>query len=159
MRVWTILTLAAAVAFAESSTNSSGDYAMDLGQVYGAIRATKMLEEVCTKDFPATREGNQRAYEQWRRQYLPFAQEIERHFSAMALREAKDDSKQHMAVLAKIEKGFDGYKDGLRKQMASEGPDIYRKQCEGYPTYLRSPRMNLESYYGEQVATIRRGPK
>jgi hypothetical protein len=132
---------------------------MDLGQVYGSIRATKMIVEICSKDFPSTAATNQRAYQEWRKQYLPFIQEMERHYSAMLYRESKNDPQEHLANLAKSEKAFDGYRSGLKKQIQSEGQDSYKKICEGYPLYLKSPRMNLEAYYAEQVATVRTGPK
>jgi hypothetical protein len=154
-----ILMIATGASFAQTSTTSSGDYTRDLGQVYGGIRRAKMMEEICSKEFSATHESNRRAYEEWRKRYLSFAQEMERHYSAMTLREANNDPGQHKAVQDRFERGFDGYRDGLKQRLAADGLASFRKKCEGYPAYLRSPRMNLEAYYSEQVATIRRGPK
>ncbi len=118
-----------------------------------------MLEEVCSKDFPKTREPTQRAYQQWRKQYLPFIEEMEKHFSAAALPDGKNDPKQQAAILTTMEKSFDGQRDRLRQQLVSQGPDALRKTCETYPLFLQSPRMNLQSYFAEQVVTVRRGPK
>ena len=39
-------------AWGEQSTDSTGDYAMDLGQVYGAAQAVKFMKEICNESFP-----------------------------------------------------------------------------------------------------------
>src|SRR6478672_12504994 len=143
-------------AFAQS-TNSSGDYAMDLGQVQGGTRGAKFLGEICSDAFPEQALANATAYKQWREKYLPFLQEVDRHFSALAYREANGDPQKHVQFLADSEKSFDGYRDALRSQLMADGEKAFKSQCELFPTYLDSERMNLEKYYAEQVATMRAG--
>lgn len=142
----------------ERSVTSSGDYAMDLGQVYGAIRSAKFMGDICTESFPEQRQSNAAAFAQWRTRYLPFLQEMEKHFSAMAWRESGGDPQKHVKFLADAEKSFDGYRAALKSQMTSDGPDAFASQCKAYPTYLASDRMDLEQYYAEQVAVVRKGP-
>ncbi len=142
----------------DQSVTSSGDYAMDLGQVYGAIRSAKFMGEICSESFPDQRQSNAAAFAQWRKRYLPFMQEMEKHFSAMAWRESGGDPQKHVQFLADAESSFNGYRMALKSQMTSDGPDAFAGQCELYPTYLASDRMDLEHYYAEQVAVIRKGP-
>jgi hypothetical protein len=142
----------------EHSITSSGDYAMDLGQVYGAIRSAKFMGEICSESFPDQSQSNARAFSQWRARYLPFMQEMEKHFSVMAWRESGGDPQKHVDFLADAEKSFDGYRAALKSQMTADGPDTFANQCKLYPTYLDSDRMDLERYYAEQVAVIRKGP-
>lgn len=149
--------LLATVALADQSTDSTGDYAMDLGQIYGGVRAVKYMEDICSEAFPATTKTNEVAYKQWRERFLPFLQEVEKHWGAMAWKEAKGDPQRHTEVLTKLEKSFEGYKKGLKSQMASDGQDAFRKQCELYPQYLRTDQTNLEYFYAEQVNTMRKG--
>jgi hypothetical protein len=142
----------------EQSITSSGDYAMDLGQVYGAIRSAKFIGEICSESFSDQRQSNAAAFAQWRTRYLPFMQEMEKHFSAMAWRESGGDPQKHVTFLADAESSFDGYRLALKSQMTADGPDAFASQCKLYPTYLASDRMDLERYYSEQVAVIRKGP-
>lgn len=153
------LVLAAATSFAQRSTSATGDYMMDLGQVHGAIRSVRMMEEICSSEYPQTSDANRLGYEEWRTRYLSLIQETERHYSEMALREANGDRKRQLADLDRLEKGFEGHREAFKRQLAAGGADSFRKKCEGFVGYLRSPRMNLEVYYAEQVATIRKGPK
>lgn len=141
----------------ERSVTSSGDYAMDLGQVYGAIRGAKFMGEICSDSFPEQRQSNAAAFARWRTRFLPFMQEMEKHFSALAWRESGGDPQKHVKFLADAEKTFDGYRIALESQMTADGPDVFAEQCKLYPAYLASDRMNLESYYAEQVAVIRKG--
>ncbi|MBE0576381.1 MAG: hypothetical protein IH613_10870 [Desulfuromonadales bacterium] len=149
--------LLATLALADQSTDSTGDYAMDLGQIYGGVLAVKDMEDICSEAFPATENANEVAYEKWRKRFLPFLQEVEKHLSEMAWREAKGDSQRHTEFLNKMEQSFEGYKNGLRNQMVSDGQNAFRKQCELYPQYLKTDRTNLENFYAEQVNTMRRG--
>ncbi len=142
----------------EHSITSSGDYAMDLGQVYGAIRSAKFMGEICSESFPDQSQSNPAAFAEWRTRYLPFMQEIEKHFSVMAWRESGGEPQKHVKFLADAENSFDGYRVALKAQMAKDGPDAFASQCKLYPTYLASDRMDLEHYYAEQVAVIRKGP-
>ena len=142
----------------EHSTSSSGDYAMDLGQVYGAIRSAKFMGEICSDSFPDQIQPNAAAFKQWRARYLPFMQEIEKHFSAMAWRESGGDPQKHVKFLADAEASFDGYRAALKSQMTADGSEAFACQCKLYPAYLATDRMNLEHYYAEQVTVIRSGP-
>jgi len=154
-----ILTLATTSAFGEQSTGSTGNYEMDLGQVYGAIKAVKAMEEICGNAYPEYIKKNEVAYQEWRAKYKPFLQEMERHFTAYAWREAGGDTQRHMEVLRKLDDGFKGYKKGLEAEMRSEGEEAFRNKCQIYPIYLMTDRLNLEHFYAEQVSTIRKGPK
>jgi hypothetical protein len=153
-----IAAFGSAVAQDHVSTNSSGNYAMDLGQVYGAIRSAQFMGEICTESFPDQVQSNASAFKQWRANYLPFMQEIERHFSTMAWRESGGDPQKHVKVLVDAEKALDRYRLALKSQMTADGQESFLGQCKLYPTYLASDRMNLEHYYAEQVAVVRKGP-
>lgn len=92
MRHWLLLLafLVSPHAWGEQSTDSTGDYAMDLGQVYGATQVIKFMKEICNESFPTLVEPNDLAYKKWRTRYLPFLQELEKHWTASAWREAKE---------------------------------------------------------------------
>jgi len=74
-----LLLLQPLVVFGEQSTDSTGDYFMDLGQVYGAIKGVGFMKDICGEAFPDYVTANETAYRTWRARYQPFLQEIERH--------------------------------------------------------------------------------
>ena len=146
-----------AMAQNDYSTDSSGDYAMDLGQVYGAIRSVKFMGEICTESFPDQAQTNAATYKQWRVTYLPFIQEMERHFSAMAWKESGGVPQKHVQFLVDVDKTFEQYRAALKSQMSADGDEAFKSQCNVYSAYLSSERMDLEHYYAEQVAVVRKG--
>ena len=154
-----VLALVALTAFAEKSSDSTGDYYMDFGQVYGAAVAVQQYRDICSEAFPDVQKANAAAYSAWRTKHLKFLQEMEKHKTAMAWKEAKGDEKKYVESLAKMSSSFDRYKDALREQLKAYGPDGFRRICMGYPEYLQTDRGNLEYFYAEQVVTVRRGPQ
>jgi hypothetical protein len=144
---------------AEQSTDSSGDYFMDLGQVYGGAQSIKHYRDICADAFPVFHQQNEKAYSAWRSKYLGFLQEIEKHWTAMAWRESKGDAAKYSDALAKMATVFDQYKEALRKQLSGNGSEQFQKACSLYPQYISGDRGNLEYFYAEQVVTIRKGPQ
>jgi len=143
-------------AYSEQSTSSTGKYNSDLGQVYGAIQATKFMKEICSDKVPKLIEQNETAYQKWRVKYKAFLQEIERHYSRMLWNEAGGNPEKHMQVMNKYDNDLQGYKTGLARLMQNDGDKVFFQTCAIYPVYLTTERMNLEYFYAEQVQTIRR---
>lgn len=146
------------LAWCEQATDSTGDYAMDLGQVYGAIQSVKQMKDICSDSFPALTKENEAAYQGWRKHYLSFLQEVDKHWTAFAWREANGNPQKYTEFLNKMTNYSEQYKQGLRKQLSADGTDAFAKQCGVYAKYLTTDRTNLEYFYAEQVATMRRGP-
>lgn len=130
----------------EFSTNATGDYSLDLSQVWGAIHMNELLRKLCNKTYPETEEANNQAYKQWRSDYLPFIQRIERYYELLIITISEGDATKQMKLRAK------SYND---MEVATETmKDTYLKLCPIFPVFLKLPRMNLESYYKEQMKVI-----
>jgi hypothetical protein len=54
---------------------------------------------------------------------------------------------------------MDQYKDVFREQIRSAEREKSKRVCSQYPSYLLTDNANLEYFYAEQVATIRKGPQ
>ena len=152
-----LFVLISATLHAEQSTDSTGQYEMDLGQVYGAIKAVKYMKEICADSFPEFIHQNEGAYQKWRGKYKLFLQEIEKHFSALLWRESGGDPEKHMELLNNYDNALLGYKKGLSTQMHNDGKKVFRGTCKIYPVYLTTDQTNLEYFYTEQVGIIRKG--
>ncbi|MBC7750976.1 MAG: hypothetical protein H7Z73_04545 [Candidatus Saccharibacteria bacterium] len=149
--------LAATLTWGEQSTNSSGEYSMDLGQVYGAIQGIKSTNEICNESFPLLKKQNDAAFQNWRKQYLPFLQEIEKYWTAAAWKITNGDQQKYLEFLTKFNASSVQYKNSLRAYLSANGSDSLSKQCSYYSEYLTTERANFEYYYAEQVNTIRGG--
>ncbi len=158
-----LLLLATVLAFststnAQRSTDSSGVYLMDLGQVYAGAEGMKQYRDICAEAFPVFNQQNEKAYGEWRRKYLSFLQELEQHFTAAAWREAKGDEAKYLEFRLRMSRTLDQGKKLMRKQLSDLGNEQFRKACSIYPQKLSGARANLEHFYAEQVVTIRSGP-
>ncbi len=128
----------------QQSQDSTGDYAMDLGQVYGAVRAVGYMKDICNEAFPELAPANSEAQREWRAKYLTLLQELEKHWESFAWQEAKGNPTDHMKFISNMEDTFDQYKIGLDTELRSDGPEIFRAICENYPKYLTTERTNLD---------------
>ena len=151
--------VSATIVSGEQSTESTGNYEMDLGQVYGAINAVKFAKEICAEAYPDYIEKNEVAYQKWRTQYKTFLQEMQQHFLVMTYREAGEDPQRQVEVLRKVDDKLEGMKKGLKDMMRSKGENSFRSMCQTYPVYLTTDSTNIEYFYADQVSTIRKGLK
>lgn len=155
LNVLLVLMLMPCVSLSEQSTSSTGDYAMDLGHVYGAIKATKFYVELCAEYHPSTKDANDLAYAEWRKKYLDFIQEIEKEMVSMIWDESKGNMIEYQENLSNHNKQMEKQKFALEIQTQKETEPSFKQICELFPEYLSSERMNLEYFYSEQVQTIR----
>ena len=140
----------------EYSTNATNDYATDLGQVYGAIRSVEHMKQICTAAFPTNKKNISAAYQQWRKNYQPFIDEIEKHMTNLIWQESNGNRKKYVVLSSTAEKNFIELRGTLKVKMMSGSVGSFSEQCGFYPSYLVLSRMNLEHYYSEQVAVIRK---
>ena len=145
-------------AWGERSTSSTGNYENDLGQIYGAIQGVRFMNEICSQAFPELAVSNEMAFQSWRKRYLPFLQEVNRHWAALIERETNGDPSKHKEFSRYEENYLDQLRQSLRAQMSSSGSDLFFETCSGYPRYLTTERRDIEHFFAEQVTTMRRGP-
>ena len=145
---------------AQQSTGSTGDFPSDLGRVAGGIRAMVWVKEICADAFPAYSKQNEAAYLEWRKKYLPFLQEMERYRLAAFMKQVKGNQAALIELTTRWEETIEMNKQAFRQRVLAAGPEAFRLTCQSYPAvYLQSDRGNLEHFYAEQVATIRKGDK
>jgi hypothetical protein len=154
-----VVAVAGSPATSQQLNNSSGNYDVSLGQVYGAIRAVKRIKDICNEDFPQQREKNERAYAEWRSKRLSFLQEMERHLTRSMWLLSKGDPELAAENEATLQKNLAAFKENQRQIMSSGGREVYESQCGNYETLIRSQQWDIEKSFAEQVATIRRGPQ
>lgn len=139
-----------------SSSISSGDYATDLGSIYGVIKTYGYTKDICIEQFPDMRKQIDDAYNKWRKKYRPFTQEIKYRLDTMML---NDSNQNHTSVTTAQEYMNDIYEELRRKvksMYAKDGLKNFRNLCERYPKRLDGEQGDLEKYYPEHMETIRK---
>ncbi len=143
-------------AHAAQSTSSTGNVAGDLGTVSAAIRGVASIKEICADSFPAYSKQNEAAYLEWRKKYLPFLQEMERYRRDSFMKQVNGNQAEYSERTIWWEKAIETNKQAIRQQFLAAGPENFRQRCQGYSASLQTDRVNLENFYAEQVATLRK---
>jgi hypothetical protein len=140
-----------------STTPSTGDYATDLGIVYGVMRTTGFTRDICIETYPEMQQAISEAYNVWRERYKPFLQEIAMRMNLLLLEDAKQSGISLAQEMTNYANEMAELKPALRAMYSKDGPASFRAFCERYPnTFLGEGVGNIEKRYPEHVATIRK---
>ncbi|MBI2295346.1 MAG: hypothetical protein HYU76_04755 [Betaproteobacteria bacterium] len=159
-----ILTRIAAVSFVAAvglacavlaAQESSGDYATDLGRVYGAYQRMLAMKEACDAAAPAMRAANDRAFAAWQAQHQPLVQELQRRVTAM-IRLASKDEREYTRNLGKYEGTILEERQEYKEILFGLGSEELRGQCERMPEQLKGPQADLSKVYANELQTIRK---
>jgi hypothetical protein len=150
-----------AFATARASTQATGDYFHDFGELIVRVRSVKWIEEICSETFPATAETNRHAYEVWQVDNGPFVDEVEGQFLVIAKYwgEASEQAKKEGLTVDQLKARVDANKAGLRQDFQARGMRSFQARCEAYPEILLSPQLDLEHSQAELVRSVRMGPE
>lgn len=138
---------------------ATGDYRTDLGQIYAAVMEARLTNDICAEVFPNLADSNDAAYAQWRRKHRTLLQEIQKGHAALLWQQAGQEPQQHILLLAQMDDFFTQQKKALREKLARDGREALRAQCTLYPVFLTTEAMSLETYFTEQLKTVRRRNK
>jgi hypothetical protein len=150
-----------AFAAARASTQATGDYFHDFGELIVRVRSVKWIEEICSETFPATAEANRHAYEVWRVDNGPFVDEIEGQFLIIDKYwgDASEQARKEGLTVDKLKAKVDANKAGLRQDFQARGLRSFQARCEAYPEILLSPQLDLERSQADLVRSVRLGPE
>ena len=149
-----------AFATARATTQATGDYFHDFGELIVRIRSVKWIEEICSETFPATAETNRHAYEVWHVDNGPFVDEIEGQFLIIDKYwgEASEQARKEGLTVDQLKARVDANRAGLRQDFHARGMRSFQARCEAYPEILLSPQLALERSQAELVRSVRMGP-
>jgi hypothetical protein len=147
---WFALTCGTAVA-----AESSGDYATDLGQVYGGYQQILALKDACDAAATATRAANDRAVSAWQTRHEALLAELKRRVTAM-IRLASSDEQDYARNLGKYEGAILRAREEHKASFLGLGADGLRLQCQGMPKLLTGPDGDLSAVFARELKTIRK---
>ena len=146
------LALATGVAAAAEAT---GDYATDLGRVYGGYQRMLAMKEACDTAVPSARGANEKAFTAWQARHHALIQDLQRRVTAM-IRLASNDQQEYVRNLGKYEGEILQERQEYREILLALGPDDLREQCQRVPAMLKGPGADLGKVYAAELATIRK---
>ena len=149
-----------AFATARASTQATGDYFHDFGELIVRVRSVKWIEEICSEAFPATAEANRHAYEVWLVDHGSFVQEIEGQFLIIGRYwgESSEQAKKEGLTVEQLKAKVDANLPGLRQDFRARGARSFQTRCESYPEILLSPQLDLERSQVDLLRSVRLGP-
>jgi len=157
----TSLTLAAvtvALAYggtAAAAAESAGNYATDLGRVYGGYQRILALKEACDTAVPAARAANNRAFAAWEAQHRALLLDLRQRVEAM-IRAGSKDKDEYVRNLGKYQGAILLERKEYRDVLLALGADELRDQCQRMPESLKGADTDLARVYAAELETIRK---
>jgi len=137
------------------AAESSGNYATDLGRVYGGYQRILALKEACDTAVPAARAANNRAFAAWEAQHRALLQDLQQRVSAM-IRAASKDKDEYVRKFGKYEGEILLQRKEYRDMLLALGADELREQCQRMPGTLKGADTDLARVYAAELETIRK---
>jgi hypothetical protein len=150
--------LAAALAVAgggAAGSEATGDYAMDLGRVYGGYQRMLAMKEACDIAVASGRAANEKAFAAWQKQHQALIQDLQRRVETM-IRLASRDQQEYVRNLGRYEGEILQERQDYKETLLALGPDELREQCQRVPEMLKGPGADLSRVYAAELATIRK---
>jgi hypothetical protein len=150
-----------AFANARATSQATGDYFHDFGELIVRVRSVKWIEEICTETFPATAEANRHAYADWLVDHGSFVDEVEGQFLIIEKfwGDASEQAKKEGLTVDQLRAKVDANRVGLRQDFHARGMRSFQVRCEAYPEILLQPQLKLETSQAELVRSVRLGPR
>lgn len=145
--------LALAGASAQSVAQATGDYATDLGTLYGERYALQAQKDVCISVRPKTRAVLQSAYDDWRERHEDLLEDLDDRFAAL-IKQASTDQKEYTRNFGKYQGAVMRQRQEDKETLLALPRDELLKQCKELPGYLRSPQSNIPVRYPDEFKTV-----
>ena len=140
---------------AAAASEATGDYATDLGRVYGGYQRMLAMKEACDTAVPSARTANEKAFTAWQSRHRALIQDLQRRVTAM-IRRASKDQQEYTRNLGKYEGEILQERQEYKDLLLALGPDDLSEQCQRVPEMLKGPGADLGKVYAAEWATIRK---
>lgn len=137
----------------QSVAQATGDYATDLGTLYGERYSLQAQKDVCIGVQPKTRAELQKAYDQWMERHEDLIEDLDARFRAM-IKQASTDQKEYSRNFGKYQGAVMRQRQEQKEALLALPRDELLRQCKELPGYLRSPKSNIPARYPEEFKTV-----
>ena len=147
---WVVFTCGTAAA-----AEATGNYATDLGRVYGGYQRILAMKEACDVAVPAARAANEQAFAGWQAQHRALVEDLQRRVTAM-IRSASTNKNDYVRNVGKYEGAILLERKEYRDTLLGLGAGELREQCRRMPEMLQGPGADLAKVYSAELETIRK---
>jgi len=145
--------LALAGASPPSVAQATGNYAADLGTLYGERYSLQVQKDVCIGVQPKTRRELQKAYDDWMERHEDLVEDLDARFRAM-IKQASRDQQEYSRNFGKYQGAVMSQRQEQKEVLLALPKDELLRQCKELPGYLRSPKSNITAKYPDEVKTV-----
>ena len=136
-----------------AAAEATGDYATDLGRVFGGYQRMLAMKEACDSAVPAARAANEKAYAAWQAQHRELIQDLQRRVTSM-IRLASKDEKEYARNVGRYEGQILQERQEYKETLLALGADELRGQCQRLPETLKGSGADLRKVYAAELETI-----
>ncbi len=130
-----------------------GNYAADLGTLYGERYSVQVQKDVCISVQPKTRAALQKAYDAWLVRHEDLIEDLDNRFQAMVKR-ASRDQKEYSRLFGKYQGAAMSQRQEQKDALLALPGDELLRQCKELPDYLSSPKSNIPVKYPDEFKTV-----
>ena len=131
----------------------AGDYATDLGTLYGERYSLQVQKDVCIGLQPRTRAELQKAYNEWMERHEDLIEDLDARFRAM-VKQASRDQKEYSRNFGKYQGAVMRQREEQKEALLALPKDELLQQCKELPGYLRSQKSNIPVKYPDEFRTV-----
>jgi hypothetical protein len=150
-----LLAAALALSTAAAASEATGDYATDLGRVYGGYQRMLAMKEACEAAAPSHRAANEKAFAAWQARHQALIQDLQRRVTTL-IRLASKDQQEYVRNLGRYEGEILQERQGYKEVLLGLGASELREQCQRVPEMLKGPGADLQQAYAAELEVIRK---
>lgn len=152
---WLVYLVCGAIAGMSSQAiaQATGDYASDLGTLYGVRYALQAQKDVCISVLPKSRAGMQKAYDEWLERHDDLMEDLDARFRAM-VKQASRDQQEYSRLFGKYQGAVMSRRQELKDELLALPRDELLSQCKALPGYLQDMKSNIPVRYPDEFKTV-----
>ncbi len=145
--------LAPGGAYAQPEAKPPGEYAADLGTLYGVRYFLQVQKDACISVQPKTRAVLQQAYGDWMERHEDLVEDLDLRFQAM-VKQASRDQKEYSRLFGKYQGAIMMQRQEQKDALLALPRDELLAQCKELPEYLHSTKSNIPVRYPDEFSTV-----
>lgn len=135
------------------AAQATGEYAADLGTLYGERYSLQVQKDVCIGVQPKTRRELQKAYDDWMERHEDLIEDLDARFSAM-IKRVSADQKDYSRNYGKYQGAVMRLRQEQKDDLLALPREELLKQCKALPGHLRSTQSDIPVKYPDEFKTV-----
>lgn len=134
---------------------TQAEYEVNLGRVYGFIKASTMFDLSCKNKLPEKTNYDPNTYQDWYEKNKDTITEINNHFTALIERISIEQKASPTDIQQEIDSMVDKTITPYLKTIETSDADTAQKICSAASASLKEPTSQIDTKYAEALKIIR----